>query len=81
MTAQLCTTPKGSLPKKGRCKAVFMTLLALAIALLLFTEPATAALTRWTGIRSWSTAGRAATIRGLELEVRGRSASVRFRVA
>lgn len=46
-----------------------MTLLALAIVLLLFTEPATAALTRWTGIRSWSTAGRAATIRALALLV------------
>jgi uncharacterized membrane protein len=46
-----------------------MTLLALAIVLLLFTEPATAALNRWTGIRSWSTAGRAATIRALALLV------------
>ncbi len=46
-----------------------MTLLALAIVLLLFTEPATAALNQWTGIRSWSTASRAATIRALALLV------------
>ncbi len=46
-----------------------MTLFVLTIVLLLFTEPATAALTRWTGISSWSTAGRAATIRALALLV------------
>lgn len=46
-----------------------MTLLALAIVLLLFTAPATAALNQWTGIRSWSTASRAATIRTLALLV------------
>ena len=46
-----------------------MTLLALTILLLVFTEPATAALNQWTGTRSWSAAGRAATIRTLTLLV------------
>ena len=46
-----------------------MTLLALTILLLVFTEPATAALNQCTGTRSWSAAGRAATIRTLTLLV------------
>jgi hypothetical protein len=46
-----------------------VTLLVLAITLLFFKEPATAALNQWTGTRSWSTASRAATIRVLTLLV------------
>lgn len=46
-----------------------MTLLAMTILLLVFAEPATAALNHWTGTRSWSAAGRAATIRTLTLLV------------
>lgn len=46
-----------------------MTLLALAIVLLLFTETATAVLNQWTGIRSWSAAGRVTTSRALTLLV------------
>ena len=46
-----------------------MILLALTILLLLFPEPATWALSQWTGTQSWSGAGRAATIRTLTLLV------------
>jgi hypothetical protein len=46
-----------------------VALLALMIILLLFPERATEALNQWTGTRSWSTAGRSATIRVMALLV------------
>jgi hypothetical protein len=46
-----------------------VTLIALTILLLLFRDPATAALNQWTGAHSWSAAGRAAAIRTLTLLV------------
>jgi hypothetical protein len=45
-------------------KGTPVTLLAMTILLLLFTEPASAALNRWTGTH-WTSAGRAAAIRAL----------------
>jgi hypothetical protein len=54
---------------RGRRKVSLMILLPLTLVLLLFIEPATEALNRWTGIRSWNDAGRAATVRALTVVV------------